>query len=154
MIIGVLNDLQDLLEFLIKTAKMHQSASTSRSASSNSVVEALVYIKSRNHIWKQWVDNYNERTKLMMNLFFSIASQLDSRTNLDIANLTSKIAVETQRDSSSMITIAAVTMLFLPGTFVSVSSYAPFISAKGASSLLKNSIPGNLQHGLLQHRYR
>jgi hypothetical protein len=56
----------------------------------------------------------------MMNLFFSIGSQVDNRTNLQIAELTSKISQEAKRDSSSMITIAAVTMVFLPGTFISV----------------------------------
>lgn len=71
-------------------------------------------------MWIYWVENYRERTKLIMNLFFSIGSQADSRTNLEIADLTSKIAVDAQRDSSSMITLAAVTMVFLPGTFISV----------------------------------
>ena len=56
-----------------------------------------------------------------MNLLFSIAAQVDNKTNLDIADLTAKIALDTKRDSSSMITIAAVTMVFLPGTFISVS---------------------------------
>lgn len=58
----------------------------------------------------------------MMNLFFDIASQVDNRTNLEIANLTSELEADARRDSSSMITIAAVTMVFLPGTFVSVSA--------------------------------
>ena len=65
----------------------------------------------------------------MIHLFFSIASQMDNRNNLNIANLTSKIAIETKRDSSSMITIAAVTMVFLPGTFISVSN-EPFTFSK------------------------
>ncbi|PPQ90502.1 hypothetical protein CVT25_014185 [Psilocybe cyanescens] len=67
----------------------------------------------------RWVTNYNERTGIRINLFFNISTQTDSRINLDIARLTSKIAVSTQRDSSSMITMAAVTMFFLPGTFIS-----------------------------------
>jgi hypothetical protein len=46
----------------------------------------------------------------------------ESRTNTRIANLTAEVTRLTQRDSASMITIAAVTMFFLPGTFVSVSS--------------------------------
>lgn len=37
----------------------------------------------------------------------------------DIAFSTAKVAKLTQRDSSSMITMAAVTMFFLPGTFIS-----------------------------------
>lgn len=32
----------------------------------------------------------------MINLFFNIGTQIDSRTNLEIANLTSKIAVDAQ----------------------------------------------------------
>ncbi|TEB29692.1 hypothetical protein FA13DRAFT_622827 [Coprinellus micaceus] len=44
---------------------------------------------------------------------------MDNKTNLKIADFTSKIATETQRDSSSMTTMAVVTMAFLPGTFVS-----------------------------------
>jgi len=33
--------------------------------------------------------------------------------------IATKVAEQTQRDSASMITIAAVTMVFLPGTFIS-----------------------------------
>ena len=72
-------------------------------------------------MWRRSVEMYNERTRLMMNLLFSISAQVDNKTNLDIADLTAKIALDTKRDSSSMITIAAVTMVFLPGTFISVS---------------------------------
>lgn len=84
-------------------------------------IENLEFLSSRCRALKRWAANYEERTQLMIQLFFSIASQMDNRNNLDIANLTSKIAIETKRDSSSMITIAAVTMIFLPGTFISVS---------------------------------
>ena len=52
---------------------------------------------------------------------FHLSTQTDNRTNVKIGKLTSRIAQETQRDSSSMITIAAVTMFFLPGTFISVT---------------------------------
>ncbi|KAL8805347.1 MAG: hypothetical protein Q9182_002021 [Xanthomendoza sp. 2 TL-2023] len=86
---------------------------------SDSAIETLAYFKARTRISRRWAENYNERTRLIMNLFFSIGSQVDSRTNLEIANLTSAIARDAQRDSSSMITIAAVTMVFLPGTFIS-----------------------------------
>ncbi|KAI4201702.1 MAG: hypothetical protein LQ350_003056 [Teloschistes chrysophthalmus] len=97
---------------------------------SPSAIEKLVYFRSRNRIQKRYVEQYNERDQLMINLLFNMGTQVDSRTNLQIAKLTSKIAVDAQRDSSSMITIAAVTMVFLPGTFISVrltvrSCYAP-----------------------------
>ncbi|KAF6743069.1 hypothetical protein DFP72DRAFT_935782 [Ephemerocybe angulata] len=54
-----------------------------------------------------------------MNLSYALAAQKDSATNLEIAHFSSRIAAETHSDSSSMITMAALTMLFLPGTFVS-----------------------------------
>ena len=44
--------------------------------------------------------------------------QLFHLANQRTADDTAQIAVQTQRDSASMITIAAVTMLFLPGTFI------------------------------------
>ena len=65
---------------------------------------------SRNLVWKRWVENYTERTKIRINLFFNLASQSDSRTNLEIAKLTSDIAIDTQKDSSSMITYSSFFM--------------------------------------------
>ncbi|KAL8679100.1 MAG: hypothetical protein Q9186_004595 [Xanthomendoza sp. 1 TL-2023] len=96
---------------------------------SDSAIETLAYFKSRTRICRRWAENYIERTRLIMNLFFSIGSQVDSRTNLEIANLTSTIARDAQRDSSSMITIAAVTMVFLPGTFISALFSMVFFNA-------------------------
>ena len=121
-IIGDLNDLEDRFDFLVDAGKRYRAAAASKPKLklSDSAIETLTYFKSRNCSWKRWVENYNERTKLMINLFFSIASQADSRTNLEVADLTATIAADAQKDSSSMITIAAVTMVFLPGTFISV----------------------------------
>ncbi len=75
---------------------------------------------SRARFWRRWVSNYATRTNIRVNLFFNLANQGDSRINIEIARTSKAIAAETKRDSSSMITIAAVTMFFLPGTFVSV----------------------------------
>ncbi|KAL2054975.1 hypothetical protein ABVK25_004797 [Lepraria finkii] len=118
-IIADLYDLDERLDFLIQTSKTYGSLAKSKMPLTDSATETIIFFKSRNCIWKRWVENYNERTRLMMNLFFSIASQVDHRTNLQIAELTSKLSMEAKRDSSSMITIAAVTMVFLPGTFIS-----------------------------------
>ena len=82
----------------------------------------MEFILSRNRIWKRWVANYITRTSIRIDLFFNIANQNDNHINIDIASTSKRIAEEAKRDSSSMITIAAMTMLFLPGTFVSVST--------------------------------
>ena len=70
----------------------------------NPISESIIYLLSRILIWKRWTENYNQRTSIRINLFFNLANQSDSRTNLEIADLTAKIAIDTQKDSSSMIT--------------------------------------------------
>lgn len=116
----------------------------------NSAIETLAYLQSRICMWIRRVENYKERTKLMINLFFSIASQADNRTNMEIADLTAKIAVDAQRDSSSMITIAAVTMVFLPGTFISVRRNLRTADEKGCTNVSADAHAGYIQHGFLQ----
>ena len=85
-------------------------------------VESIAYLASKLRIWRRWVANYNKRTQIRIDLFYNLANQNDNRNNIEIARLTKDIAQESRKDSSSMITIAVLTMLFLPGTFVSVSS--------------------------------
>ncbi|KAL8733814.1 MAG: hypothetical protein Q9181_003433 [Wetmoreana brouardii] len=58
----------------------------------------------------------------------------DSDTNLTIAEASRRIAFETKRDSDAMKTIAALTMVFLPATFVAVS---PSMSSQLPTSLMK-----------------
>lgn len=54
------------------------------------------------------------------NLAESRANQALAQQSRDLAQYTAIIAQQTSSDSASMITIAAVTMFFLPATFVSV----------------------------------
>jgi hypothetical protein len=55
------------------------------------------------------------------NLAEARASQALAQESRDLAQYTALLARQTSSDSASMITIAAVTMFFLPATFVSVS---------------------------------
>lgn len=47
-------------------------------------------------------------------------SRSENLVDVAIANSTRQIALETRRDSASMKTIAIVTLIFLPRTFISV----------------------------------
>jgi hypothetical protein len=86
----------------------------------------------------RWTTVYRQRTEIRINLvgslrsvesivtpltlttkLFHLAAQRESRTTTQIATATSRVAEQTQRDSASMITMATVTTLFLPGTFIS-----------------------------------
>ncbi|KAJ3493736.1 hypothetical protein NLJ89_g10950 [Agrocybe chaxingu] len=95
-----------------------------------SVADSWALIGSRGDHGLRWAANYTERTSIRINLCFNLATQADSRTNLGIARLTGRISASAQRDSSSMITIAAVTMFFLPGSFVSALFSMVFFNAE------------------------
>ncbi|KAF6754143.1 hypothetical protein DFP72DRAFT_1170586 [Ephemerocybe angulata] len=88
-------------------------------ATSDPTDSSLSFLLSETRNLRRWVQNYIDRTGIQMNLSYALAAQKDSATNLEIAHFSSRIAAETHNDSSSMITMAALTMLFLPGTFVS-----------------------------------
>ena len=55
----------------------------------------------------------------------NMIAQGDSRANIAIAEQSRRIAIDTKEDSVAMKTISALTMVFLPGTFVGVSSPDP-----------------------------
>jgi hypothetical protein len=112
---GDVTDLQELLQYLVGVHKRLMALSGDRydPVDIESLEDSLAYLKSKTDTLKVWVMNYAERTGIRINLFFNLATQSDSRTNLEIARLTSKIAVSTQRDSSSMITCVSFAFLSL-----------------------------------------
>ena len=61
-----------------------------------------------------------------LNFVYNFTAQRDSILNLETAKVTKELAVASKRDSSAMKTIAVLTMVFLPGTFLAVSNYPPF----------------------------
>lgn len=63
--------------------------------------------------------------KLMFHQVHNLISQNDSRVNILVATQSANIAMDTKKDSVAMKTIAGITMVFLPGTFVAVSCTIP-----------------------------
>ena len=129
-------DNEEALTFVLEIHKHFSGPPWAQTSSfyQESNYEAMQFLLTRNTVWKRWVGNYNTRTQIRINLYFNLASQGDNKTNIEIANTSKEIAKATLRDSSSMITIATMTMLFLPGTFVSaVLSMAFFNSGTDTS---------------------
>jgi hypothetical protein len=142
MIYEDLGDLSERLDFLLSTAGKLSNAGIK----TTSTTEHLEFVKARNGLRRRWVTSFGERTKLIINFVFSLESQENGAINVRIARTSGWIARETQRDNSSMMTlvlpllllhflfsnhstttnemilsrIATMTMLFLPGAFVSV----------------------------------
>ncbi|KAF1968821.1 hypothetical protein BU23DRAFT_601957 [Bimuria novae-zelandiae CBS 107.79] len=81
--------------------------------------ESFEVLKSQCNNYYRWTIAHRERTNIRINLLFHLSAQQEARTSKEIAEFSARIAEQTQRDSASMITIAAVTMLFLPGSFIS-----------------------------------
>lgn len=72
------------------------------------------------------IENVISRAQMHLNLMLHSSNLAESRAtqalaqqSRDLAEVTTLLAQQTSRDSASMITIAAVTMFFLPATFVS-----------------------------------
>jgi hypothetical protein len=63
-------------------------------------------------------ETYQARMSNQLTLILSLFSQEDQSIGIDIAKASKSIALESRRDSSSMKTLAVVTMVFLPGTFI------------------------------------
>jgi len=62
--------------------------------------------------------NLRQRTNNFITLLYNLITGHDSTVNLQIAIQSAKIARDARKDSMSMKIIAAVTLIYLPGTFV------------------------------------
>ena len=80
------------------------------------LADTLEYLISSMDKQKMWLQNYRDRKDIAMSLVFNLVTQQDAANNI-------RIAKDMRRDSSSMNGIALLTMVFLPGTFTSVSKY-------------------------------
>ncbi|KAL8653138.1 MAG: hypothetical protein Q9226_003963 [Calogaya cf. arnoldii] len=79
------------------------------------------------------VRTLRNRVRIQLSVVATLIAQNDSRTNMFIADASRRIAFETRRDSDAMKTIAALTMVFLPGTFVATLFGMVFFTVDNAS---------------------
>lgn len=110
-----LADLEERLDFLIDVAAQLGRTGVQRCSYA---VEAFRFLRARNHVRQRWVTSFGHRTKSISTFVFSLEAQkvnqatLDNAeenkkntlTNIKIQDLTAKIAYETAKDNSSMIT--------------------------------------------------
>ncbi len=96
------------------------------------LVQALEVLKEHIDIILLELERLMDDVTSMMSAIYTLIAQRDSLVGLDLAKIAQKdslvgiqlakdsrtLAIESKRDSSSMKTIAAVTMAFLPCTFV------------------------------------
>lgn len=83
------------------------------------------YCRTRIHIAKRQADglhdeaeSWKQKANILVQTVFTLTTQRDQELGIQIASDSRTLAQEAKRDSTSMKAIAAVTMSFLPGTFV------------------------------------
>ncbi|KAL8871664.1 MAG: hypothetical protein Q9174_002554 [Haloplaca sp. 1 TL-2023] len=79
------------------------------------------------------VKTLRNRIRIQLSVVANFIAQNDSRTNIAVAEASRRIAFETKRDSDAMKTIAALTMVFLPATFVATLFGMVFFTTDGSS---------------------
>jgi hypothetical protein len=91
-------------------------------------------ISSRAETWRLRADglydeaeSWKHKAGILVQTVFTIATQKDQEISIQIAHDSRTLAQKATRDSTSMKAIAAVTMCFLPGTFVAVSLNASWL---------------------------
>ncbi|KAK4183621.1 hypothetical protein QBC35DRAFT_477992 [Podospora australis] len=100
--------------------------------------QALEYARNSFYCQKDWLSSYKARKDTAMNFVFNVVTQHDSATNVDISYRMAK-------DSSSMNAVTILTLIFLPGTFLSVGD-------RSADGVLKRCVFSERNRGSTNDR--
>ena len=105
------------------------------------VEQALDVLAEQESIWLARIDSVANQITTMISAIYNVIAHKDTSFGLQLAQDSRALAVESRRDRSSMNTIAAVTMAFLPGTFVASFFAMPMFdwSAPAGDNLRKSS---------------
>ena len=121
----LITDIDVALRYLVKMQEAYNRLEKVRSltlsislTNRQNLVDTLQYWCSSMDKQKMWLYNYRDRKDIAMSLVFNLVTQQDAANNFGIAK-------SMKKDSSSMNGIALLTMVFLPGTFTSVSASYP-----------------------------
>ncbi|KIX96259.1 uncharacterized protein Z520_08037 [Fonsecaea multimorphosa CBS 102226] len=94
--------------------KLYHDATRSRT-----IFECVDDLLCRLELQKGSLDHCARITQHQSAVLFNLINQRDSRLNFSVARSSRQIAAASKRDSSAMKTISILTLVFLPGTFVS-----------------------------------
>ncbi|KAL7804649.1 hypothetical protein V8C44DRAFT_342893 [Trichoderma aethiopicum] len=124
-----LSDYAALLDFFKSASSRYSTASSIHKGPTTQkramLSGSLEYLASSCQSLTYLVSDYSGRTKTRIDLLYHLANQAESQSTRELAELA-------RQDSAAMLTIAAVTLLFLPGTFIaSILSTTIFNFADG-----------------------
>ena len=83
-----------------------------------SMRDSVAILSQRAHRLLQRCESWHNKATTQLSALFALTSQQSNELSIALARETANLARESKKDSTSMKAIAAVTMVFLPGTFV------------------------------------
>jgi len=133
---GLVGFFQEQHRILTSTRLQFASTDEERShvrGEAQKVINSLSLSVSQIHHMLMQVRTLSLRIRFQLDIVESRLSQSNARTQVQMSKTQVVIAEETKRDSMAMKTIAAVTMLFLPGTFTASVFAMPFFGTSNGN---------------------
>ncbi|KAK8054834.1 hypothetical protein PG993_000061 [Apiospora rasikravindrae] len=133
----MLKDLEDIrqhIESMLALQKRVEAMSKTKASpqvvhgddDATTATDDLRNLEAVRGFWARWANTYLERTNIRIQLLHHLANQ--------------QIAIQTQRESMAMFTLALVTVLFLPGTFVASILSTSFFNYDGTAYAVSDNI--------------
>ncbi|GFF31040.1 hypothetical protein IFM58399_02756 [Aspergillus lentulus] len=94
--------------------------------------DSITYVIESMQKQKIWFLNYKNRKDSTMALVYNLVTQQDAASNI-------QLAASMKRDSTSMNAIAALTMVFLPGTFIATILSAGSLNGGGDNTRFESA---------------
>ncbi|KAI0473517.1 hypothetical protein GGR56DRAFT_535247 [Xylariaceae sp. FL0804] len=115
-----------------------QEAEDAMDQMSRTLKPAALVLASRISAFEDWVNNLEDRCNQHKDLLQAYLTHGDAVIGLDLSKRTARLAEKTTEDSSSMKTIAIMTMAFLPATFFAALFALPSLDWKGDVVIQEN----------------
>ncbi|KAI3318903.1 hypothetical protein HD806DRAFT_548775 [Xylariaceae sp. AK1471] len=110
---------RQLKVFAKRVNKAHRDTQTNTRGAVPETIDSLVQFETACNFWASWARTYLNRTNICINL----AHHLENK----------EIATQARSESISMFTLAVVTVIFLPGTFVASILSTTFFNFDGST---------------------
>ncbi|XXH01977.1 hypothetical protein Hte_008341 [Hypoxylon texense] len=107
----------NVLDFIAERAVPEGRGDDREVESTKRLLAAVPLLRSRMHASEEYLKYLKERAERLSTVLFALLTHEDSATHAELADASRQIAEAAQRDSSSMKTVAIMTMAFLPATF-------------------------------------
>ncbi|KAF3247957.1 hypothetical protein TWF192_006447 [Orbilia oligospora] len=122
-----------ILEDLIETIAEIESIAPSTKEIRPYLMAEINNLKSRCNSSTLYAQGIQRNISFTQTAIYNLIAQRDSKVNIELAKDSRMLAIASKRDSSSMKTIAVLTIVFLPGTFVSALFAMPVLNWEAKS---------------------